>query len=78
MHLLSDGAHEPNRGPASRPMFGGLETFDELENLNFNPQEQNRVRSKGILRSLNVLGYDSLAFVVALVNECDNQSINNR
>lgn len=78
MHLSPDGPHEKNQGPACRAMFGGLKTCDELAGVNLSPHEQNHAKKKRHLRSLNIMGCDSFAFMVTLVNEFENQSINHR
>ena len=78
MHLSPDRRHETNHGPACRAMFGGLQTCDELAGVNLSPHEQNYAKNNIHLRSLNVMGCDSFAFMVTLVNELENQPINHR
>lgn len=78
LHLAADrGPHEANKhGPKCRAMFGGLETCEELAGVNLNPHKQNRSKKEWYLGSLNVMGCDSFAFTVTLLNELENQSIN--
>lgn len=78
LYLSPDGPHETNHGPHCRALFGGLKTCDELAGVNLNPHEQNHAKKKKFLRSLNVMGCDSFAFMVTLVNELENQAINRR
>ena len=78
LYLSPDGPHETNHGRKCRAMFGGLKTCDELAGVNLNPHQQNHAKKKRYLRSLNVMGCDSFAFMVTLVNELENQYINRR
>lgn len=79
LYLSADsGPHEAERGPKRRAMFGGLETCKELPGFNLNPHKQHRAKKDEYLSSLNVMGCDSFAFMVSLVNGLENQSINRR
>lgn len=78
LYLSPDGPHETNHGPKCREMFGGLKTCDELAGVNLNPHEQNHAKEKKYLRALNVMGCDSFAFMVTLVNDLENQAISHR
>ena len=76
LYLSPDGPHESNHSEECKSLFGGLKTCRELASVNLNPHERNHSKKKTFLRSLNVMGCDSFAFMVTLVNELENQAIN--
>lgn len=49
-----------------------------MAGVNLEAVEQNHCETDNILRSLNIMGSDSYAFIVILVDERENQAIDRR